>query len=205
MPKLTVTIDQLVASFTDDVMRALRGAALEDFARLADDSSPARRTSGASFARRATSNLQPSDAAAASDAAPGDASASTDALHAATTSARASRSASRAQNGLEAEPSAAFSVARKTRSPRTPDRDHEDAPAPLSAGTIEAAIELFTERGRKGATAVQLESLLGSALPVGGSERLVAALLELGKIRDAGFRRTTGKGTAPVYELAPAQ
>lgn len=73
--------------------------------------------------------------------------------------------------------------------------------AALSVTTIDAAERVFAERGSRGATAAQL----GDALAAQGvavahvAADVIRALVERDVIRDAGFRRTTGQGTAPVF------
>ncbi len=66
-----------------------------------------------------------------------------------------------------------------------------------------AALDFFTERGRKGATPDQLDThLTGLGFKVKAD--VVGALVEQGALRDAGFRRSTGVGnkTSPVYVRA---
>lgn len=66
-----------------------------------------------------------------------------------------------------------------------------------SASALDEAERLFAERGSRGATVTQL----ADALAAEGVEAadVIRVLVERGSIRDAGFRRTTGKGTAPVF------
>jgi len=113
----------------------------------------------------------------------------------------------------EAKPATRQSRARRARS-STPRRANEEAdarprPKPLpapsreapAAATIDAAERVFAERGARGATVVQL----GDALAAQGVSRegfgdeVIRVLVERKLIRDAGFRRTTGQGTAPVF------
>lgn len=106
--------------------------------------------------------------------------------------------------------------ARLPRKPRRPKRE-KMPPKPRSAAVSrapETAIvvdeigRFFEQRGRKGATASQVDEHLRASGFVGvdGAVREVIGLLvEQGSIRDAGFRRTTGTGTAPVYVVPPAR
>jgi hypothetical protein len=61
-----------------------------------------------------------------------------------------------------------------------------------------AAVDFFAARGAKGATAVQLQDHLQAE----GASDVFTSLAARGVIRDAGIRRATGKGTAPVYVLS---
>ena len=60
------------------------------------------------------------------------------------------------------------------------------------------------ERGTRGATESQLvEALEEQGISLGGAGKgAIQALVERAIIRDAGFRRNTGKGTQPVFVLA---
>jgi len=86
--------------------------------------------------------------------------------------------------------------------PPAPERTIEPAgPALVTEAEIEAADRVFAERGSRGATPAQLQDALAAkGLPARGDVSDVLRLLvEREIIRDAGFRRTTGQGTAPVY------
>jgi hypothetical protein len=74
----------------------------------------------------------------------------------------------------------------------------------LDAATIKAAERFFAERGDRGATEGQVyEALSAQGLPlVVGASELVQDLVGREVLRYAGFRRTTGRGSAPVYVLA---
>jgi hypothetical protein len=97
---------------------------------------------------------------------------------------------------------------RPKRSPSHPTSEALDArvlPDParetLSASELEAAERIFAERGSRGATAAQLGEVLaaqGISRPDAAAD-VIRALVEREVIRDAGFRRTTGQGTAPVF------
>ena len=81
---------------------------------------------------------------------------------------------------------------------RRPDASADGRP---STDVLEAAERLFVERGARGATAAQLAELLaarGVAVADGAAD-VIRTLVERESIRDAGFRRTTGNGTAPVF------
>ncbi|MBX3263749.1 MAG: hypothetical protein KF782_29015 [Labilithrix sp.] len=68
----------------------------------------------------------------------------------------------------------------------------------------DTAERIFAERGRRGATESQLvEALEEHGILLGGAGHdAIQALVERAIIRDAGFRRNTGKGTQPVFVLA---
>lgn len=89
--------------------------------------------------------------------------------------------------------------ATRTRAPKAP-----SPPARPDPVLLDAAAAFLTERGRKGATAPQLQEHLKARgfEQSAGMTDLVSILAERGVIRDAGFRRTTGNGTASVYLLA---
>ena len=90
---------------------------------------------------------------------------------------------------------------RRPRAKRAASNHEAAAPLPLDAMAVDAAERFFAERGTRGATEPQLFEALaaqGFAVPDEGA-RMIATLVERALIRDAGFRRTTGKGTAPVY------
>jgi hypothetical protein len=61
-----------------------------------------------------------------------------------------------------------------------------------------AALDFFTARGSRGATVAQVQEHLQAE----GANEVVSSLAERGVIRDAGIRRATGKGTAPVFVLS---
>jgi type IV secretory pathway VirB10-like protein len=86
-----------------------------------------------------------------------------------------------------------------TRAPRAPKKSAE--PVRVAAPDREltrAAVDFFTERGSRGATVAQVQE----RLQADGANDIVSSLAERGVIRDAGIRRATGKGTAPVYVLS---
>ena len=113
----------------------------------------------------------------------------------------------------EAKPATARSKARRARTstPRRADEaaDARPLPKPLpersreapAAATIDAAERVFAERGARGATVVQLgDALAAQGVPGEGVvDEVIRVLVERELIRDAGFRRTTGQGTAPVF------
>jgi hypothetical protein len=76
-------------------------------------------------------------------------------------------------------------------------------PARPDPKMIDAIVGYLTERGKSGATPHQVhEHLKASGFEPTGVNDVVVGLAERGIVRDAGFRRTTGKGTAPVFVLA---
>ncbi|MBX3218134.1 MAG: hypothetical protein KF850_39370 [Labilithrix sp.] len=74
----------------------------------------------------------------------------------------------------------------------------------VPAIATDTAERIFVERGRRGATESQLvEALEEQGISLGGAGKgAIQALVERAIIRDAGFRRNTGKGTQPVFVLA---
>ena len=70
---------------------------------------------------------------------------------------------------------------------------------PLDRQAVSAALDFFVDRGRKGATGVQVLEHLRISGFVSGTAEVLSDLAASGAIRDAGIRRATGKGTAPVY------
>ena len=115
---------------------------------------------------------------------------------------RARRTRARTSTARGAEQS---TLARPSREPR---QEPSQAPA---AATIDAAERVFVERGSRGATAVQLsDALAAQGVPPPQVADVIRVLVEREVIRDAGFRRTTGQGTAPVFvscrgDLRPAK
>ena len=87
---------------------------------------------------------------------------------------------------------AAKRVAAKKPRPRS-------AAAPLDGNAVKAALEFFQDRGLKGATDVQVQEHLRVRGFVSATADVLSELAARGAIRDAGIRRATGKGTAPVY------
>lgn len=94
---------------------------------------------------------------------------------------------------------------------RAPRESRQEPSQVLAAATIDAAERVFMERGSRGATAVQLsEALAAQGVPPPQVADVIRVLVEREIIRDAGFRRTTGQGTAPVFvscrdDLRPAK
>ncbi|MBX3215513.1 MAG: hypothetical protein KF850_25975 [Labilithrix sp.] len=74
----------------------------------------------------------------------------------------------------------------------------------VPAIATDTAERIFAERGRRGATESQLvEALEEQGISLGGAGKgAIQALVERAIIRDAGFRRNTGKGTQTVFVLA---
>ena len=73
------------------------------------------------------------------------------------------------------------------------------AAAPPDPHAVQAALDFFVNRGARGATGVQvLEHLRTNGFEDGGAD-VMTELAARGAIRDAGIRRATGKGTAPVF------
>ncbi|HVJ89086.1 MAG TPA: hypothetical protein VM580_04725 [Labilithrix sp.] len=72
------------------------------------------------------------------------------------------------------------------------------------AAAMGVAQRFFEERGQRGATPPQLaEALAAQGLAqTSDAAHIIKLLIEQGVINDAGFRRTTGSGTAPVYVFA---
>lgn len=98
----------------------------------------------------------------------------------------------------EAAPAAA-PRARATRTPRATKKAAEPARAAAPDRELtRAAVDFFTERGSRGATVAQVQD----HLQADSANDIVSSLAERGVIRDAGIRRATGKGTAPVYVLS---
>lgn len=94
---------------------------------------------------------------------------------------------------------------RRIRSTRAPRAKKAPAAAQIDSSVTEVVAQFFAERGSRGATEPQVDETLsrqGLNVPPGD---VIRVLVERGVIRDAGFRRTTGKGTAPVYVLAPTK
>jgi hypothetical protein len=78
----------------------------------------------------------------------------------------------------------------------------EVSSGPPASIVVDEVERFFDQRGQKGATASQVdEHLRAGGFPHvdGASQEVIGLLVERGAIRDAGFRRTTGSGTAPVY------
>jgi hypothetical protein len=86
---------------------------------------------------------------------------------------------------------------------RAPRSSSKSVPTAPDATVVDAAQRFFAERGRRGATEPQVyEALKAQGIMLGDDAAgLVRVLLEKNAIHDAGFRRTTGTGTAPVYVL----
>ncbi|HVH40737.1 MAG TPA: hypothetical protein VM925_00285 [Labilithrix sp.] len=76
-----------------------------------------------------------------------------------------------------------------------------ELPVPPGPNVLDAAQRFFGERGHRGATEAQMHEGLKvhGVVLADNASGVIEALVERGAIRDAGFRRTTGKGTAPVY------
>lgn len=90
----------------------------------------------------------------------------------------------------------------RRRAPRAPSTATPPAPAVVDdSKTRDATVAYYTERGAKGATTRQVaEHLAGLGLDADASDRVVAALVAAGAVRDAGFRRAAGRNaTAAVY------
>lgn len=169
MPKLVETLDRLVSSFANDVMTLIRNGQIEELIHLTAPGTTV------------TAPLKKTTAATRAKA-----------------DAPTSTVASRGKNGRgQAAP-------RTPQAPRTqskPARTRRAAAAPVvpDAASLQTAIAYFAARGGKGATAYQLaEHLAAQGIAASGAS-VTELLLQQGAIRDAGFRRTTGKGTAPVF------
>ena len=93
---------------------------------------------------------------------------------------------------------AARPVAVKVKAKAKADHVKGTAP-PLDRQAVSAALDFFVDRGRKGATGVQVLEHLRISGFVSGTADILSDLAARGAIRDAGIRRATGKGTAPVY------
>lgn len=98
---------------------------------------------------------------------------------------------------------------RRPPSPRSkgdiPPKNDATSPAPPDPRIAEVAAVFFEARGSKGATVVQLHEHLKDRSFAPSPEAVadvVSTLAQRGVIRDAGFRRTTGSGTAPVFVVA---
>jgi hypothetical protein len=104
------------------------------------------------------------------------------------------------QNGGETTATAA-----PTRRPRAKKTAKKAAPLQTDPMAVAAAERFFAERGTKGATEPQLHEALAAQgfAASNGAAGVIPMLVERAIIRDAGFRRTTGKGTAPVYVVSP--
>jgi hypothetical protein len=87
----------------------------------------------------------------------------------------------------------------KARAPRAAKKVVAPAPAAVPDRTLtRAALEFFSARGSRGATVAQVQEHLQGE----DAKDVVSSLAERGVIRDAGIRRATGKGTAPVFVLS---
>lgn len=104
---------------------------------------------------------------------------------------RVARSAAAALSPAPASPPKARTRALKKAAEPTP-------AAPPDRELTRAAVEFFAERGTRGATASQLQE----HLQAGSAVAVITALAARGIVRDAGIRRATGKGTAPVFVLS---
>lgn len=70
--------------------------------------------------------------------------------------------------------------------------------------SVDEVERFFAERGARGATEPQVQEMLDrkGVRTACSAADLIRVLVERGVLRDAGFRRTTGTGTAPVFVLA---
>lgn len=73
------------------------------------------------------------------------------------------------------------------------------------SAALDAAQRFFEERGQRGATAPQLGEVLEAEgfAQASDASNVIDLLVSRGVVGDAGFRRTTGSGTAPVYIVTP--
>ncbi|MBN9161863.1 MAG: hypothetical protein BGO98_23505 [Myxococcales bacterium 68-20] len=102
-----------------------------------------------------------------------------------------------------------------TKAVRRKNATKERAPAPPKAppvvrdhsAAMSVAQRFFEERGQRGATAPQLHEVLeaGGLAQTSDAADVISLLVARGVVGDAGFRRTTGSGTAAVYVRTPAQ
>lgn len=77
----------------------------------------------------------------------------------------------------------------------------------LTSSVIDVGERLFADRGSRGATVAQLaDALTAQGAHPATAPDVIRVLVEREVIRDAGFRRTTGQGTAPVFvHVTPAR
>jgi hypothetical protein len=78
---------------------------------------------------------------------------------------------------------------------------------PSNAESEQALYRFFEASGQRGATAQQayrhLQENGDREVAIGTTSKLIDSLVSRGVLRDAGFRRTTGNGTAPVFVFTP--
>ncbi len=169
MPGLQEKLAALVSSFADDVIAALRRAPLDEVMALTGNRS---RLEAAPEPARTKQRRAPS-------AAP-----------------RPKEAAARPKEAAAHPKEAAARPKERAARPK-------EAAAPVVdiSPLIGAAERVFAERGSRGATALQLQDALAAEglSPAEAAGDVIRLLVEREIIRDAGFRRTTGQGTAPVF------
>lgn len=101
-----------------------------------------------------------------------------------------------------AVPAAPATVQRK-KAAKKPKSSKQPAVVRADARASEVAERFFLECGKRGATEFQMrEAFKAHGLAPGGSPEVVRTLIEREIIRDAGFKRSTRNGIAPVFVLS---
>ena len=183
MPGLQEKLAALVSSFADDVIAALRRAPLDEVMALTGNRS---RLEAAPEPARTKQRRAPSAAPRPKEAA-----------------ARPKEAAARPKEAAARPKEAAAHPKEAAARPKERAARPKEAAAPVVdiSPLIGAAERVFAERGSRGATALQLQDALAAEglSPAEAAGDVIRLLVEREIIRDAGFRRTTGQGTAPVF------